>query len=244
MLIGSWLCSTSPAVAELMAICGYDFLTIDVEHSPVDIEGVYRMLQAIKSGNPNCKALVRLAGNSYSETKRYLDAGADGVICPLVNSRRDAELLVESVKYAPLGRRGVGYCRANAYGLDLQNSFANANGETLVVVQIEDVMAINNLDEILSVSGIDAAIIGPYDLSSSMGLTGNFSHPKMVDAIQQTLEACNRHNVLPGIHVVEPNPSDVQFRIEQGYRFIAYSVDITMISKLSLEFIEKFKHNE
>ena len=101
--------------------------------------------------------------------------------------------------------------------------------------------AIDNLDEILSVPGVDAAFIGPYDLSSSMGLTGEFDHPNMVDALQKMLDACQKYDVIPGIHIVEADPTQVQFRIDQGYRFIAYSVDITMISTLSTELINKIK---
>src|SRR5690554_4954715 len=145
-----------------MATCGFDFLTIDVEHSPIDIEGTFNLLQAIKSGNNDCQALVRVSGNSYSEIKRYMDAGADGIICPLVNSKEDAKQLVDAVKYFPLGKRGVGYSRSNNYGIDVLDSIANDNSRTFVCVQIEHIDAINNLEEILSVEGIDAAIIGPY----------------------------------------------------------------------------------
>lgn len=235
--IGSWICSGSPAIAELMAKCGYDFLTIDAEHSPVDFETVYRLLQAIRSGNPACKAYVRMPGNVYADTKRYLDAGADGVICPMVNSAEEAKALVNAVKYPPIGQRGVGFCRANDYGLRLQESVAAANDETFVCVQIEHIDAIRNLDSILSVPGIDAAMIGPYDLSASMGLTGQFDHPRMQDAISLMLDLCRKYEVMPGIHQVQPDPDAVKGRIEQGYRFIAYSVDLTLVSHSSNQFL-------
>jgi 2-keto-3-deoxy-L-rhamnonate aldolase RhmA len=231
--IGSWICTGNSAIAELMSKCGYDFLTIDVEHAPVDMETAFRLLQAIRSGNPFCKAYVRLPGNVYADTKRYLDAGADGVICPMVNTAEDAKSLVNAVKYPPLGQRGVGFCRANDYGLNLQESVANSNDRTFVCVQIEHIDAIRNLESILSVPGVDAAMIGPYDLSASMGITGQFDHPEMVRAIDRMLELCQKHNVLPGIHQVQPDPEMVIFRIKQGYRFIAYSVDITFVSQAS-----------
>ena len=239
--IGGWLSSCSTVIAELMAKCGYDFLTIDVEHSPVDIEGTFNLLQAIKSGNSNCQTLVRVSGNSYSEIKRYMDAGAEGIICPLVNNKEQAQNLVDAVKYPPLGKRGVGYSRSNTYGIDILDSIENDNSRTFVCVQIEHVDAINNLEEILSVEGIDAAIIGPYDLSASMGLSGELDHPKMEEAINTNLEMCQKKGILPGIHVVQPDPDQVKMRIEQGYRFIAYSVDIKMISDLSLDGLKKIK---
>jgi 2-dehydro-3-deoxyglucarate aldolase len=240
-ILGSWLCADSTAIAELMAMCGFDFLTIDAEHSPVGISECYSLLQAIKSGNPECLALVRMPGNNYDETKRFMDAGADGVICPMIKTKEDVENVVQAVKYAPTGSRGVGYCRANNYGMNLQKSVSEDNDKTIIVLQIEHIDAINNLDDILSVNGIDAAIIGPYDLSASMGITGDFSHPDMIAAIKKNLDACIKYGVMPGIHVVKPSIDEVQSRIDQGYKFIAYSVDITMISTLSQDFLQHFK---
>lgn len=240
-IIGSWLCSASPVIAECMAICGFDFLTIDVEHSPIDIESTFTLLQAIKSGNPECKALVRVSGNNYSEIKRYVDAGADGIICPLVNTKEDAKALVDAVKYYPLGKRGVGYCRSNDYGINILDAIASDNDKTFICVQIEHVDAIENLEEILSVDGIDAAMIGPYDLSASMGLAGELDHPKMEEAIAFNLSVCQKQAVTPGIHVVQPDPEQVSLRIQQGYRFIAYSVDIKMIADISLQGLNNIK---
>jgi 2-dehydro-3-deoxyglucarate aldolase len=239
--LGSWLCSKSHIVAELMAICGFDFLTIDAEHSPVDVEGTFGILQAIRSGNKNCKALVRVSGNSYSEIKRYMDAGADGIICPMVNSAEDARTVVNAVKYPHLGQRGVGFSRSNNYGLNLQDAVANDNQRTFVCVQIEHIDAVNNLKEILSVEGVDAAIIGPYDLSASMGIVGQLNHPKMEEAIAFTLNTCIEMGVLPGIHVVQPDVQEINARIAQGYKFIACSVDITMISTMATKLLNELK---
>lgn len=239
--IGSWLCSASAVIAECMSICGFDFLTIDVEHSPVDIEGTFTLLQAIKSGNKDCRALVRVSGNSYSEIKRYMDAGADGIICPLVNTKEEAEALVNAVKYYPLGKRGVGYSRSNNYGINILDAIANDNDKTFICVQIEHIDAIKNLEQILSAKGIDAAIIGPYDLSTSMGLAGELDHTDMEEAISHMLKTCQAKNIIPGIHVVQPDPEKVLARIEQGYQFIAYSVDIKMISDLSSQGLNQIK---
>ena len=239
--LGSWLCSKSPIVAELMAICGFDFLTIDAEHSPIDVEGSLGILQAIRSGNRNCKALVRVSGNSYSEIKRYMDAGADGIICPMVNSADDARTLVNAVKYPSLGQRGVGFSRSNNYGLNLQDAVENDNQRTFVCVQIEHIDAVNNLKEILAIEGVDAAIIGPYDLSASMGIVGELNHPKMEEAIAFTLKTCIEMGVLPGIHVVQPDVQQINARITQGYKFIACSVDITMISVTATKLLTELK---
>ena len=228
-VVGSWINSASPIIAELMAACGFDFLTVDVEHSAVDLPQTQQLFQAIRSGNPACASLVRLHGSDYALTKRYLDAGADGVIGPLINTAAQARELVSAAKYPPLGNRGVGFCRDNQYGMNLQTKVITANDEKFVAVQIEHIDGVKNIDAILSVPGIDAVFIGPYDLSASMGITAQFDHPRMLEAKKQVLAACQRHNVIPGIHVVQPDVDEVVAKFAEGYKFLAYSLDITML---------------
>ena len=228
-VVGSWINSASPIVAELMASMDFDFLAVDVEHSAVDLPQAQALFQAIQSGNQACAPFVRLAGNTYSATKRYLDAGANGVIAPFINSAAQARELVQAVKFPPEGQRGVGFCRANQYGLTLAEHVSRANEETFVCVQIEHIDAVEAIDDILVVPGIDAVMIGPYDLSASMGRTAQFDHPAVVAAIDRIGQACTRHGVAGGIHVVQPEVDEVIRRHQQGYRFIAYSLDITML---------------
>lgn len=230
VVVGSWLCSGSPVVAELMAANGLDFLCVDAEHSAVDLPATQALFQAIRSGNRECAPLVRLHGVDYALVKRYMDAGARGVVAPLVCRREDAETLIKAVKYPPLGERGVGFCRANEYGLRLQEEFDRANEETLVVVQIEHIKAVENIDEILSVEGVDAAFVGPFDLSASMGITAQFTHPDYLEAKKRILAACQRHGVAPGIHVVQPDVAQLAEAVEQGFKLIAYSLDITILN--------------
>ena len=128
-VVGTWLNSGSPIVAELMAAAGFDFICVDVEHSAVDLPQTQQLFQAIRSGNPNCAAIVRLHGVDYSLVKRYLDAGARGVVAPLVRTKAEAELLVQATKYPPMGLRGVGFCRANDYGMRLADECEKANAK-------------------------------------------------------------------------------------------------------------------
>jgi 2-dehydro-3-deoxyglucarate aldolase len=242
-VIGSWINSASPIIAELMAATGFDFLTVDVEHSALDLGQTQALFQAIGSGNPHCAALVRLAGNNYSDTKRYLDAGADGVIAPFINTADQARELIRAVKYPPLGMRGVGFCRANMYGMRLKESVSVANDETFVCVQIEHIDAVRNIDEILVVPGIDAVIIGPYDLSASMGITAQFDHPDMISAIDSIGSACKQHSVVAGIHIVQPDVKDVVRRYNEGYRFVAYSLDITMLMNACTTGLREIREN-
>ena len=235
MLIGSWINSGSPIVAELMAACGFDFLCVDAEHSAVDLPQTQQLFQAIRSGRPDCEAIVRLHGVDYAFVKRYLDAGAHGVVAPLVRTRKEAELLVQATKYPPMGLRGVGFCRANAYGLRLADECARANDDIFLAVQIEHIGAVRNIDAILGVPGIDAAFIGPYDLTASMGITAQFEHPDYLAARAAVLAACRRHGVAAGIHVVQPDAAQAETRMAEGYRFLAYSLDITMLTTACTE---------
>jgi 2-dehydro-3-deoxyglucarate aldolase len=228
--LGSWINSASPVIAELMAASGFDFLTVDIEHAAIDLAAAQCLFQAIRSGNPACASLARLAGHSYSDTKRFMDAGADGVIAPMISSAQQAEEIVQAVKFPPQGRRGVGFCRANGYGLDLPGFLKKSNEESFVCIQIEHVDALAKLDGIFAVPGIDAVLVGPYDLSASMGLAGRFDHPDMVKATTLVLDRARAHGIVPGIHVIQPDIHEVLRRHQEGYRFIAFSLDITMLT--------------
>ncbi len=228
-IIGSWVNTASPIAAEVMAAAGFDYLVVDAEHSAVDVSQAQSIFMAIKSGNPSCIPMVRLPGNSYDETKRYLDAGAMGVIAPLINSADEARELVRSVKYPPLGDRGVGYGRSHAYGFGFDDYMATANTSTFVCVQIEHIKGVENLEQIIQVPGIDAAFIGPYDLTASMGITAQFNHQDYKDAVAKILASCKERKLRVGIHVVQPDPAELKQRIDEGFSMIAYSLDITIL---------------
>ena len=230
VVVGSWINTASPIVAELMAASGFDFLAVDAEHSPVDVAQMLGLFQAIRSGNRACEAFVRMPGSDYETTKRYLDAGATGVVAPLVVSEAQARTVVGAVKYPPQGVRGVGFCRDNVYGAGFTEAVASANDRTTVVMQIEHIDAVRAIDSILSVEGVDAAFIGPYDLSASMGLTGQIDHDDVQAAMRRILDACRAHGVAPGLHVVAPDPEALLRRADEGYRLLAYSLDITMLN--------------
>ncbi len=228
-LIGSWINTCSPVAAELMAAAGFDFLAVDAEHAAVDVPQGQALFQAIGAGNPWCAPLVRLPDLRHATIKRFMDAGAVGVIAPQVNSAKQAHEVVSAVKYPPLGSRGVGFARANLYGMLLHEAVASANDQTMVCLQIEHVSGVENIEQILGVTGVDAIFIGPYDLSASMGLTGQFDHPVMRAATDRVLDACARHEVAAGIHVIQPDVDEVVRHVDEGYRLIAYSLDITML---------------
>jgi len=238
-IIGSWIQIPDPVSAEIMSRAGFDFIAIDTEHGIMDLETVSNIIRSIESINKKVIPMVRLAGNEYSVTKRYLDAGAKGIIVPFVNSKTDAEEMIRSAKYYPDGERGVGFCRANNYGVDFEEYVAEANENIFVVAQIENIKAIENIDQILSIPLIDAAFIGPYDISASMGIPGQLNHPKMEDAISTILNKGKEYKKVVGTHVVAPDPSEVKQRLKRGFNMIAYSIDTVMLSQMCKKGLEQ-----
>jgi len=225
--IGSWITLAHPAIAEIMAKAGFDWLAIDLEHSVITIREVEELIRVIDL----CRVtpLVRLSVNDPVQIKRVMDAGAYGIIVPMVNSADDAQSAVSAVRYPPYGNRGVGLARAQSYGADFEKYKEWLENEPVVIVQIEHIKALNNLEKILEVDGVDGFIVGPYDLSGSLGIPGQFDHPLMSEAMERIISEGPESGKAPGIHVVEPNIEELKQRIDQGYRFLAYSIDIRML---------------
>ena len=227
--LGSWMSMAHVSIAEILAATGYDWVVVETEHTAIDVSEVLHLLIAIE--RHNAIPLVRLAWNDPIQAKAVMDSGAAGVLVPMVNTKEDAELAVRSVKYPPLGMRGVGLARAQGYGQRFEEYVRSANEDSLVIVQIEHVEAVRNIDEILSVPGIDGTFIGPYDLSSSMGLAGALDHPDVQGAKRRVLEATLARGLVPGIHLVHPGTAQRELTscVAQGYRFIALGTDILFL---------------
>jgi len=239
LTIGSWITIGHPTVAELMAHSGFDWLAIDMEHSPLSISECQELIRTIDlCGVP---ALVRVGANDPLLIKRAMDSGAHGVIVPMVNSAQEARQAVASVYYPPEGNRGVGLARAQGYGRDFDAYKRWVRDHAVVVVQIEHIKAVENIDAILAIKGIDAIIIGPYDLSGSLGKPGDFKDPAVVNAMSKVQKKAAARGIPPGVHVVSSDEKLLVARIKQGYTFIAYGVDFLFIQEncaKGLEFVK------
>ena len=189
-LIGTILTLDSPEIAEMLSIAGFDWFWIDMEHSPLSVMGVQRMIQAIAKC---AAAIVRVSWNDHVLIKRVLDLGCDGIIIPQIKSPADAAKAVDACRFPPVGTRSVGISRANDYGMNLQQYLEKANGELSIILQIEHVDAIERIDEILKVPGYDAILVGPYDLSGSYGLLGQTAHPTVEAGIQKLKAVVSHH---------------------------------------------------
>lgn len=221
--LGSWITLNNPSIAEIMADAGFDWLCIDLEHSVTDYYEAQQLIVAIQS--KGIKAFVRVGENNVRIIKRVLDAGADGIIVPSVNSKADAVKAVNAVKYPPHGTRGVGLARAQKYGFGFDEYRDNISKKIELIAQIEHINAIEELEEILGTDGIDGTFIGPYDLSGSIGKPGSFDDPEVKSALQKYEDITSRYDKLIGYHVVSPDHELVKEKIKQGYNFIAFSFD-------------------
>ena len=199
--IGTWLGCSDPYFVEMMADLGFDWLLIDMEHIPISQEGLRTMLMACKGSESTI--LVRVSLNSRNHIQASLDLGAQGVMVPMVNSRADAERAVEFARYPPLGRRGLGPIRAGRYGKNDANYRKTANEENLLFVQIETPEAVQNVEEILNVKGIDGLYIGNGDLANFMnnGQVGSATVQKVVDDL---IELATRKSLPVGLPTWSP----------------------------------------
>ncbi len=237
--IGSWIMMSDPMSVEVMALAGFEWLAIDMEHTSIDLKSAQILINTIQA--QNIKALVRVSKNEEIIIKKVLDMGADGIIVPMVNSKEDAIKAIEFAKYPPTGKRGVGLYRATGYGTRFEEYKKWVESELVIVVQIEHIKAVENIDEILEVNGIDATIIGPYDLSGSMGHPGKFERDDIKEAVQKVLEACKKKNIPSGFHVVDTNPEKLKEKIKEGCTFLAYGIDYFFMRDLAIQGMKKIK---
>ena len=225
--VGTWITLAQPAIAEIMANSGFDWIAVDLEHSTITIREAEELIRIISLSD--VIPLVRLTSNDSNQIKRVMDAGSSGVIIPMVKTVDDVKHAVDAVKYPPNGERSVGLARAQKYGNSFNEYIEWQKKESIVIVQIEHIDAVNNLEEIFKVDGVDGYIIGPYDLSASLGIPGEFEETVFINAMERIKKVASDFDVMGGIHIIEPEPEQLQQRINEGYKFIAYSLDIRML---------------
>lgn len=239
LTIGSWLTIPEISVAEIMCTAGFDWLTIDIEHSAIGIESIKKLIAAIQS--KGLKAFVRVYANEEVIIKRVLDAGADGIIVPMIKTKSDVVKLLEHVYYPPKGKRGVGLSRAQAYGIGFEDYKRKLEEEIVIIAQIEHIDAIKNLEEIISFDEIDATLIGPYDLSASMGKPGEFELDEVKKVINTYDNLCDTKSKPKGAHVISSNSDFLKEKINNGYSFLAFSLDFFFLGDRAREEMKKIK---
>jgi 2-dehydro-3-deoxyglucarate aldolase/4-hydroxy-2-oxoheptanedioate aldolase len=224
-LVGILLTTESREVAEVIQLAGFEWVFIDMEHGSIEPSGAQGLLQALSAGPA---ALVRIPDNEPAWFKKVLDAGADGVIVPLVRSADDARRAVAAAKYPPLGNRSVGVGRAHGYGYAFGDYIARANAGVSLVLQIEHVDAVNQIEDILAVPGIDAVFVGPFDLSASMGHIGQPRHPEVRAAIEDVRRRCAARQLPIGIFATSPEGAADE--LAHGFGFVAIGSDLALFA--------------
>jgi len=235
--VGTVVTLNSVAVAEMLARVGYDWLWFETEHTSLELESLQAMLAA--TNGSDVSTVIRVPWNDKTLIKRALDLGPDGLIIPLVNTREEAEDAVRAMKYPPWGERGAGMARAQSYGGQLGEYLQIANDEVMVILMIEHYKSVENIDEILAVKGVDSVMVGALDLSGSMGLLGQTSHPDVEAAVQKVLAACKHAGKPCG--VVAMAPDQASERIEQGFTNIALGMDVVYLRGSAKEAVERVK---
>jgi 2-dehydro-3-deoxyglucarate aldolase len=228
--VGSWMQIAHASVAEIMGQAGYDWVAVDMEHGAVGVHQLPDLFRALELGDT--LPLVRLAQGHPKDCKQALDAGAGGVIVPMVESAESLVAVRDACRWPPAGTRGVGFSRANLFGKHFQ-AYREEALAPLLVAMIEHHRAVDRLHQILEVKGLDALLIGPYDLSASMGLTAQFDHPHFLNAMQNIRTQAAARQIPCGIHVVAPSLGELQLRLDEGYRFVAYSIDVVMLTQMA-----------
>lgn len=222
--LGVTITMNSPTVSEILSHVGFDWIWYEMEHSALSEGDVLAMLQA--TNGADASTVVRVPWNDKTMIKRALDLGPDGIIIPLVNSAKEAQDAVRAMKYPPMGERGAGLARAQAYGMHMGEYLETANTEVTTIVMIEHIDAVNNIEEIIAVPGVDSVMVGALDLSGSMGMLGNTGSPEVEGAVQKVLAACKAKGMPCGIITVAPEQANE--RIAQGFTNVIVGIDVLL----------------
>jgi 2-dehydro-3-deoxyglucarate aldolase len=225
--VGSWMQLPDASVAEIMGQAGYDWVALDLEHGAIGVHQLPDLCRALELGGT--LPLVRLAEGHQTACKQALDAGAGGVIVPMIESAVGLAAVRDACRWPPAGNRGVGFSRANLFGRHFDDYRHEAQAP-LLVAMIENQRAMADLPAIVAVEGLDAVLIGPYDLSASIGRTGEFTHPEFEAQMKRIREVTAAAGIACGIHVVAPSPDDLRARHAAGFRFLAYSIDSVFLN--------------
>jgi len=235
--IGAWLMSGAPSTAEALGCVGFDFLVVDMEHTPIDTPQMIGILQAI-AGTP-AQAVVRPPWNDMVMVKRAMDAGAQSLLFPFVQNAEEAKRAVASTRYPPQGVRGVaGAHRGARYGT-IPDYLKRANAEICVIVQIETLPALAKLEEIAAVPGVDSIFVGPADLSASMGFLGDIGNPAVHEKLKGAAQACKRLNKPVGI--IGMNADIAGKFVEYGFSWVAVGSDIAYVVSRGQEYLAKVR---
>ena len=237
LCLGSFQLFSSSGVAELHGMCGFDFIVIDSEHGALGPETIRNLIRAISG--VGCHPIVRVPETRRSYVQWALDSGAEGILFPQISNEEEALAAVQFCRYPPDGVRGLGPVRANSYGSLMKEYEERANQDIAVLIQIENEASLENLDQILSVPGIDLAFIGPGDLSQVLGVTGELGHPKVLATVERVVDACRTHKVAAGTLALDQTAWS--HWLERGVKTLLIGSDLFFLGNEARRTVDKLR---
>lgn len=228
-LFAGWVSYAHPSITETFARAGFDFIAIDMEHSTISIEQAQRIIAASQSEGVPC--LPRPVSHSNDWFKPLLESGADGLLVQMVNTPEEVEAIIGHLKYPPVGRRSYGVSRAQFYGFDFDRYIREWNATSSFIIQVESITAVENIDKLLKFDEVDGVMIGPYDISGSLGVPGETSHPRVIEASRRVIAACERAGKSCGTQVADPSTQSVRALFEFGHTYAILGSDLFVLWK-------------
>ncbi len=228
-IFSGWTSFGHPGPTEIFTRAGFDCIGIDIEHSTIDQYESQRIIAACHAAGVVC--LPRVASHDIQMCRRLLDSGADGIIVPMIGSAQEMTTMIDGIKYPPVGRRGFGVARAQGYGFDFDEYTSTWNESSICIAQIESIDAVNNIEQILAVPNLDGVMVGPYDISGSLHVPGQLTHPKVIEASLKVVAACKRVGKSCGTHIIEPDGAKIKRALDEGYNFCVLASDVFVLNQ-------------
>lgn len=238
-LFAGWVSYAHPSITETLARAGFDFMFIDMEHSTISIEQGQRIIAASQSEGVPC--IPRPVSHSNDYLKPLLESGADGMLIQMVETSDQVEELIKLLKYPPVGRRTYGVNRAQAYGFDFDEYINKWNETSTFMLQVESIKGVENIEELLAYDEVDAVMIGPLDISGSLGVPGQTTHPLVIEASRKVIEACERHGKSCGTQVADTNPASINALFDMGYNYAILGSDLFVLWKWAAQMQDMMK---
>lgn len=228
-LFAAWVSYAHPSITETFAKAGFDFIAIDMEHSTINLTEGQRIIAACQAEGVPC--LPRPVSHSNDYIKPLLESGADGMLIQMVNTVDQVRNLINDLKYPPLGKRSYGVSRAQGYGFDFSEYITHWNETSTFIIQVESIEAVNKIEDLLAFDEIDAVMVGPYDISGSLGVPGQLDHPKVLEASKKVIKACEKFGKSCGTQLNDPNPENIQTLFDMGYTYAILGSDLFVLWK-------------
>jgi 2-keto-3-deoxy-L-rhamnonate aldolase RhmA len=230
-VFGAWTSLGHPSITEIFTTAGVDFVGIDLEHSTIGQEQAQRIIAAAQAAGVSC--LPRVSSHNPEQVRRLLDSGADGVIVPMVSTAAEIAAIVDWIKYPPVGRRSFGVSRAQGYGNDFDRYVDEWNARSVIVAQIESTTGVEAADSLMAHPELDGIMIGPYDLSGSLGVPGQLTHPSVAEACRHVVETARDRGKACGTQLIAPTSEEIRATMEAGYTFIVLASDVFILQEWS-----------